>query len=703
MSSSKQDGQFREEFAKSLVEALQERGEPSKEDLVHDAYVALCHDDPHIVSDDACRQLASALTKDDSPYRLSERLIEGIRQATGRTVVNRALDVSPKEEDDSKNDEELVWRTGGVATAAGYAALAVVCFVKIPLRCCQSSDMTIVKDCLGSYRGPKRKQEHDAESDSRVTEWPIHDHGVTAFAKELPAIAQQDSDDSSVEKKEDEISVEEVWAAEPDPSDFEYESGYDPQQALKELDQWIEAFDPVALSRSPPFTDWDDLRQAVANLLSELSYSKLAPLSKQQWRSLRVSDLLSQLTLTLLIQPENASTALLDEELQKLGIRSLFVLRDRVVSDLGVLDEYLTLVQTLIAVDAAAATPTPSSSLAPATAVGLGALSALCHISHHGNNPDAPQRIRRCILETSEDLAHVIEKLRVDSPMHITWTLLSLLDRLTNIRPDGTLWESSPLTNEDAQLLLQSGMFRELLLLIKEESAARTQLLRSLQIMCVQSPSLLGKYSWRVPDLARIVQTYEFTHEHVVDGLVWNLLGTSLAGGAVRLQLKNVPVVSVEQCRERSMNNFERLCKDAEKAMEAIQSLRTGSDAENDGWKEPIQEFSRFSNYLVSCPSLAVLWRNVATSDEITLDHVKSAVGSLRNVLSTLPRIPASPKREHRTEKSADNDKAGDPSEHPKVYGEHEEASVRKALKILSVSWQSPSRQGRENLSSKTD
>jgi hypothetical protein len=198
-----------------------------------------------------------------------------------------------------------------------------------------------------------------------------------------------------------------------------------------------------------------------------------------------------------------------------------------------VLGKYLTLVQTLVAVDAAAASgaaapiiirsssTTSSLLLAPATVVGLSALSALCHVTLHGNNNsnNAPQqqRIRQCVLETNEDLAHVMEKLRCSSTTHssvtaighVMWTLLPLLDRLTNVRPDGSSsspWQSSPLTNnDDVQILLQWGMLCELILFIittyddEEESsssslaAAQTLLLRSLQIMCVQSPSLLHR------------------------------------------------------------------------------------------------------------------------------------------------------------------------------------------------------------------
>jgi hypothetical protein len=160
----------------------------------------------------------------------------------------------------------------------------------------------------------------------------LEDKRVKDVAEGRSAMGQHfESDDSSSNKKGDKIILleEEVRAAESDPSDFEYESSHDPQQALKELEMWTEAFDPIALSKPPPSsTGWVDLRQGVANLLSELSYLKFASLSKRRWKLLRVSDLLLQLTLTLLIQPKNASTALLDDKLQQLGIQSLFVLRD---------------------------------------------------------------------------------------------------------------------------------------------------------------------------------------------------------------------------------------------------------------------------------------------------------------------------------------------------------------------------------------
>jgi len=703
------DSKFRRDYAKSLAQALQEKKEPNKETLIKETYIALCFDDPRVQEgDEACRLLAHALTRNESPYRISDPLVEGIQQVTERSHVVNTTSLNEKDE----NEEEIVWHTGGVATAAGYALLAFTCYVKIPLHCCQASGIDVVKKMLGSYRGPKRRQtQEDFESERlALAKSQEEDARIKALSQGLSDMAavQDAEDESTTNEQEQSTEYEEVWAAESDPSDFEYESGQDAQQALQELDQWPEtAFDPEALSKPPESTDWADLKQAITNLLSQLVSSKLAPLSKQQWNSLRVSDLLSQLTLTLLIQPENACTDLLDEELQQLGIQPLFVLRDRVASHSHVLGEYLTLVQTLVAVDAADPTRC-NKSLAPATIVGLGALSSLCHATE--DNKEAPQKIRLCVLETCEDLSHIMEKSRRESDslstvIHLMWTLLPLLDRLTNVTSKGTVWESSccSLSNADSQLLLQTGVFRELILLYtctKDENASseavRAQLLQCIECMCMQSTSLLGKYAWRVPDLSKIVQSSTFAQDHVVDGLVWNLLGTTLAGGPVRLKLKNVPVVTAQECLVQVVAGMERLCGNVENAMQAIQQLRKGSTPEDSAWKEPIQELSRFSNYFISCPSFATLWKTTVTSDDNTAQQVKSAIDSLRNALSQLARIPESTKR--KAEKSAENDKAVNPLERPvATHGENEEAAVRKAIKILLAS-------GKDSgVSSKTD
>ena len=131
--------------------------------------------------------------------------------------------------------------------------------------------------------------------------------------------------------------------------------------------------------------------------------------------------------------------------------------------------------------------------------------------------------------------------------------------------------------------------------------------------------------------------------------------------------------------------------------------IATGRDesSEDDEWEKPIQELSRFANYLISCTSLATLCRNAATAGEESLVRMKSNLGSLRSALSNLPCMPES-FDSVRTEKSADNDKIGDPLVRPKANGEQEEASIRKSTKVLSASWQVQA-QVHEIFSSKTD
>jgi hypothetical protein len=695
------EAKFRREYSKSLAQALEERPkQPPREEVIRETYTALCFDDPQVTGGDhACRLLASCLSKETSPYNLSDALMDGILQATNRTTV-----VPVKTEEQEENEEELVWHTEGLATASGYALLAFTCLVKIPLQCCHSSDINTVTRLLGSYRGPKQdtrqpqQQQDCVEAD--LNQANEDDARIKALSEGISgmAAATNDSSDKGSSDGEHEHEYEEVWAAESDPSDYEYESG---AQTL-DFHHWQEtAFDPEAISKPPPSSDWNDLSRAVVNLLSCLSYSKLAPLSQQQWHMLNVSDQLSQLTLTLLIQPENSSTLVFQNaDLQQLGIRPLYVLRDRVAAYPETLGDYITLVQTLIAVDAAE--PTKTREICAATIVGLSALSAQCTCTC--DSKQTAQRLQRSVLDTSEDLTHIVEKSRRNdesSAVQVMWTLLPLLDRLTNITSQGTILEAScaPLSTANAQLLLQTGLFRELILLYTDTSkenendvsrqTARVHLLRSLQAMCIQSVSLLGKYAWRVPDLARIVQSDEFAEQHVVDGMIWNLLGSTLAGGPVRLKIKGVPVVTATECCIRVMTGLERLCSNTETAMSKIRLLRTStSNVFNDdnGWKESIQDLSRFTTYLVSCPSFATLWREVITANNGSLQKVNATLDSLRTVLSELPRIPEPPKPTGtNAKKTSDNDKAGDPIDRPaSTYGENEVAAVRKAIKILA-------------------
>lgn len=101
----------------------------------------------------------------------------------------------------------------------------------------------------------------------------------------------------------------------------------------------------------------------------------------------------------------------------------------------------------------------------------------------------------------------------------------------------------------------------------------------------------------------------------------------------------------------------------------------------------------------MSCPPFATLWQDTVTANDETMQQVNTSITSLWNVLSQLPRIPEPDEcTMSKTTKTADNDKAGNPLECPaSMFGEMEEAAMRKSLKILSASGQD------SVISSKTD
>jgi len=552
-------------------------------------------------------------------------------------------------------------------------------------------------------------------------------------------------------------------------------------------------------------SSWTDLQRAVCDLLSELSYSKLAPLSKKEWKKQHVSASLTQLTLTLLVrQPSSSSsstdnsssTPLLEghEELRHLGVQPLFVLRDRAMDgsrDYDALDDYLTTLQTMLAVDAAIHIHSPQtqdslpSSLAPATIVGLSSLSALCNSRDYLQSSKANrQKIRQCVLENVEDLSSIVERSipsvqdgshadedeydKVPAWVRLVLTLIPTFQILTNIiQLDGThlfdhasssssstvMTSTNSISNAEAQLLLNSGFFRALVLLFTrtQESStktttttttsakvARMQLLRSILIMSVQSTNLLGKYAWRVPELSAILCQEEFQQTHLVDTIIWSLLGTIClaSGSSSRLVLRklgstrcssNIP--TVDTCRASTMTRFPQLCRAVVVGLQKLRTVRqetTHPKQMEQKWKEEhqesLQEFSTLANLLVSCSSLATMFLSVVCCEESSDNRVciQKSIEDIRTEVSSMPAAAGGGGRRRRkkeepsssSDKSADDDdKAGDPSSLLYVDSHEEDiASVRKSVKIMTLLLQQqqqvngvPGQRPTTNISSKTD
>jgi hypothetical protein len=211
--------------------------------------------------------------------------------------------------------------------------------------------------------------------------------------------------------------------------------------------------------------------------------------------------------------------------------------------------------------------------------------------------------------------------------------------------------------------------------------------------------SLLGKYAWRVPELNTLIHEVDYQIQHVVDGLIWSLMGQQLGAAASTqgtLRLRNnasatsmtifKKLVTADESKETAQSQWQMLCDQVLKAIQTIGELRQSrnrhnskvntnvtnqsSNNNNHDWKHPILEFTRFTNCLVSCDALSPLWRQATLSQPN--DLMKKQLEQLQKAISDLPPPPVAPKASSTSSsasntvtKTSDNDKAGTPLERP--------------------------------------
>ena len=736
---------FARNYSKAIADALlakqQQLQQPtsSREQRLHDTYCALCYDEPHVDSDDNCFLLAASLTAAKSnkneELALSERLVDGIRQGTAKYLSNvnnesKLATTTTRNEDESAvasatiANDTLQLQTS--ATPAGFASCAVAAFLHVPLHCCLASSKAEVEGWLGSYRGPRTElwvvDDDEGEQQQQLLLKSLTLKNMEeAIEKSNQTTQPQDDNNISIPPHSDE-----VWALESDPSDFVYES-----EAI-DWTAWDDpSFNPKKLSQ-PVSGHWDELGNSVGNLIQELSFAKLAPLSQSQWKTLKVSDLLTQLTVTLLVQQPNCPL-MENDRLRAFGIRPLHVLQDGILSGRkDLIPDYLSLVQSLIAFDASS-NPNESTILAPASAV---ALTSLSKFSGHAKSLKETRKVRKCILECCEDFGILMARTKY-SDYKVIWALLPLLDVISNRTMDGSCLDpafNDEFANADAQWLLNSGFFRELIMLYCKSpdddtspanSLARKSLLQSIQILCLESITLLGKYAWRVPEWSKTIHNDKFRKCHNLDAIVWNLMGvhlanTNTAGSMLRMKQTSTTtttttpvIVTVESCRQVYRDGLEHLRTSVISSIDAIRQLReTTTKNTSSLWKDPILDFQRFTNLLQSCPSLSLIWKSEKQESNYGNSNIHSTTWMddwlvpIRLSLSTVPAPPAAVVVEPPTTtiKSADNDKAGIPfssdEQRPLTTYEDYLAMVRKSIKILVLSLQEDTR---VSLSSKTD
>ena len=508
--------------------------------------------------------------------------------------------------------------TAEATQSCAYGTLAWVVFGRIPLLCCLSNDLTEAASWIGSYRGPplspspsnNNNNNAAAEGDDEPLGAKEQESATTEPQREdategLPWAAARTNRESEVDNDGD--SLVEVWAAESDPSDYGYDSGWDPQQQMGELDAWATSVqvDPHELSQPPSDTQWSDVIHAVTSLLRELQFSKLSGLTLIEWRREKMADYLTQLILTLLLphpsssplfhRPSLSTTAngvvkIPEQEghWQQLALQPLHVFRDAVAMyPEALMGEYLSLLQHLLQVDhqleshhrqqgevttqSSTSHNNKRTTIAPATWIGLSCLSSVCRDYLETQHAST---LRTCILQLPDDLCAILEKSeKGDATATIPWVFLPLFRMLSSrgggggSRSPARLAASSILSNTQAQVLLNSGLFRQWLLWWERQSTtdnsdntnATSPVKHAMEYnlfhLCLLAPTLLGKYAWRFPGFAAevtnpTVPTISQQQQHVdkngdtteypppppppkatrsVVVLLWNLLGIQLA------------------------------------------------------------------------------------------------------------------------------------------------------------------------------
>jgi hypothetical protein len=774
--------EFSKQIAQALREAEDSptRLDNDSQQLLHDTYQRLCFDDPVGISTAGCVALHHALVNLHSPYALSNRLVDGIHQcchryvqstatAAASEIPSRATETLENDHTDDKADASAALFAvpeADIPTAGAYAQLAWTIHVTIPLECCRTADLNQAATYLGSFPAghedessslvvPTSADERDPTVHEGGPEIEIHDnhhniaqainganltngHDVLATnGDHVNGHAASLTNGGHVNGNDDD-SLAEVFAEESDASDYEFESEYRVQERLAELNAWAltmqQQWDPLQISQRPHHVTWDDVSRAVSTLLESLTHSQLSGLSLKQYQTLRCADYLTQLCVALLVPASSLHSPMLSntsnhaswtaDHWQRLGTHVLHVFRDctlqHVTLECHVLEDFLRLIRILLQVDQTL------PSLSPATWVGLSSLSAMCMDVRTSSDKSLRNRntiriLQLFVVDASDDLSDLLErsshKSTVDK-LALQWSYLSLFQVLTATASTGPV---SAMPNDRAQLLLNSGLFRQWLLYWSQTEDINCRMLMQWTILdlCLCSPSLLGKYAWRFPDLAVRVTSHvepkptmpdnsdESETQPLLQAFLWNLLGAHLAAAESgiappRVQWKNKPVtedrtMTHESCRQsfwaifRAMRaNVARILTDWKLRRE--HNVPPVPLTVNDRTKsalnaEILHEFDRLAQRL-SFPLLRSLFEQMVSVDATST--IRQELLPLAQILAHWPHADVSFKRKPDVEDAEpDADVAVSPPRPVASFPLEEEEAVRtlrKAIKtILSV------------------
>jgi hypothetical protein len=587
-------------FAAALAAALQENElkTPTPAELIHETYIKLCHDDPYDLNANGCELLAQELLKSETSYALSSRLVQGLDQ-----VLRRPADTENSQTKFERAVSYLAWT---VHIRIPWTCLNLICS---PSSKSADERLQTAKRYMGSYRGNRQLS---SSVDDNLLQTMTQDLHIAEDPANSTHETQQDNLQDVTEAAQQYTNSleeeEELWAAESDPDDFEFESGYNYQEELQGLQEWAAqaVIDPQSLSLASDDSTWSDIAVGIVSLLTPVRYSShLAALSNQDWKASWESCWVP-LILSLLVLPDQnldcplwSMNANHRNEFQLLGFHVMQIIRDAVSHRPDVfLTPYIELLQNLLQVQTAQSEP--AKRVLPAAWVGLGSLSALCDsaLAVGTNQASMLPIVQNGIIESCEQLTLLLERSQGDAETYcsVQWSYLSLMralaiDPVSNIPAMGSA---------HGQLLLQSGLFRQWLLhWMSQKSKDDAEVVHVHRLMhqtlwdlCAASPNLLGKYAWRFPNVAATV-TKE-TMEIGVNTLLWNLLGILLSkSDAPILKLRNSVIAeppSTADCQTNAWLAFQSLCRSMEAILLRWRKKVEGGESKSESSREEMKK-----------------------------------------------------------------------------------------------------------------
>eukprot|EP00531_Pseudo-nitzschia_arenysensis_P009279 CAMPEP_0116140024 /NCGR_PEP_ID=MMETSP0329-20121206/13619_1 /TAXON_ID=697910 /ORGANISM="Pseudo-nitzschia arenysensis, Strain B593" /LENGTH=728 /DNA_ID=CAMNT_0003635095 /DNA_START=24 /DNA_END=2208 /DNA_ORIENTATION=+ len=637
-----EDDEFLRKFAVQIAAALREKedasveerqrqNQPSIDESVDDLLDLLSS--TSVVASALSRQLSTST----SPYAISNRLVNGIIYICNQNATSskqKKKETASEESSNAQNlnrDEKQNHSTIQVA----MAKLAFCILVDLPLQCCRdssssSSHLKKIRRLLGTYKGADRS--NVKQPDIQEEEMRQENKDSNSKQEEEEKVDTTINNEAQPSDNTQQIDTEEVWAAESDPSDFDYGEGDNDIYANSWLqpESTVDWLDPKELSKEDPNRTMQEIRDAIGSLLQLASYTLLEPifcLPKKE--TLQYISRLTQLVL-ILLRPKtpagNASTGdddslLSGSSMDDVILSPLWILRDAAIyhgkSDAtksttsNYEQSYLQVLQNLLAMDQAhlqdmgklsLSTKDDEPDLCVSSIVGLSSLSSWC-----ASQTKPTQVTLDALVDSMNDLEHIMERGQQAYKQNLPNTLIPILESLSGIHYD-RLNNNSVATapyyrgSTIPQTLLNSGLLRQVLSLATAalNEGGSTNALgfhHALWGLCIGYPKIVGKYFFRYPGSSQIIRAYALqldagVPQICIEALIWNVYGwhqckESSGGGGLSSLRKPGSVapkkLTPDECSEVCQKAWSQLCNLVKEALK-------DSDPNNDAASERVIE-----------------------------------------------------------------------------------------------------------------